>query len=784
MPAIALGLLAGAVPIAWLAALPAPWVGLVPLVLVPAAWRWRCLVVPAAAAVGFALALASAHARLEPRLEAALEGRDLVVSGRVTGLPEYGTRRVRFRFATEQGRRGEARVALPETLRLAWYGPERVRVAPGERWRFTVRLRRPRGFLNPGGFDYARWLFREGIGATGYVRAEPAPARLGAAPRPLERARFALRERVAAATAGLEHRGVLLALTVGDRAGIGPRAWETLTATGTNHLVAISGLHIGLAALAGFGLGSLAWRALGPWRRRVARPVCRALCGLALATLYAALAGFALPTVRALIMLAVALAAVVLRRRARPLEGLAAAAAAVIVVDPLAPMAATFWLSFAAVAAILYVACGRLGAGRRLPGWIRLQAAIGLALAPLLIAWFGRASLVAPLANLVAVPWVSLAVVPAALAGAAASAVAPGLGAAVLALADLLFGPLWALLEQAGQWPLAQWRRAPPPLWALLAAAAGTALLLAPRGLPGRVAGAAALLPLVAWSPPAPGPGAVHLDLLDVGQGLAAVVRTRSHALVYDAGARFSPRFNAGDAVVVPFLRHRGVTRLDALVVSHADNDHAGGARALRRAFPGAPVWTSVPHRLGGAAARFCEAGTWWAWDGVRFEFLHPGRDTAWPGNDGSCVLRVRAPGGTLLLPGDIEARAERRLIAGGAALGADVVVAPHHGSATSSTATFVAAVDPAWVLYPVGYRNRWGFPLPEVVARWRPAGHARTDCAGAVHLEIDPRAGVRPPVAWRQRHRRFWHAGCEGDAESGNMRAVVRPAVARANGG
>jgi len=780
---VALGLLAGALPIVWLAQLPPAWVAWPGLVLVPMAWRWRGLLPLAAAAAGFALALHGAHARLEPRLPAALAGADLTLTGHVVGLPQHGARRERFRFVLESAREGDRAVSHPDTVRLTWYGPGRPRVAPGQRWRLVAHLVRPRGFLNPGGFDYARWLFREGIGATGYVRRAPPAIRLAPVTAPLGRLRDGLRNAVYRMDARLHHAGILRALTVGDRGAIGHRAWDVLTATGTNHLVAISGLHIGLAALAGFWLGSLVWRGLGRARSRIARPVVRSLCGLAAACVYAALAGFSLPTLRALVMLAVALGACVLRRRARPAEGLALAAVAALVVDPLAPMSAGFWLSFGAVAAILFVMCARVAVPGRLRGWTRLQWAIAVALLPVLIGWFGRASLVAPLANLVAVPWVSVLTVPPALAGAVTIGPFPAVGAALLTVADRLLDPLWHMLQWMAHWPLAQWWRPSPPDWALVLACAGAALLLAPRGVPGRLAGLAMMVPLVGWSPPRPPPGAVDLDVLDVGQGLATVVRTHAHTLVYDTGPRFSTRFDAGNAVVVPFLRAAGVGHLDALVVSHGDNDHAGGVRAVRGAYPPGRLWSSVPQRFG-EEARFCAAGTRWHWDGVGFSFVHPGRDGGWLGNDASCVLRIAAPGGTLLLPGDIEAPAEGALVRGRADVAADVVVAPHHGSATSSTAAFVAAVDPRWVLYSVGYHNRYGFPVDPVVRRWRPAGLARTDCGGALHVVVDPRRGPRAPRAWRREHPRFWRSACGGAGKSGTMRAVVRPAVARADGG
>ena len=774
---IALALTAGAATLFALPALPPAW--LAALLFLPACallLAGPCLRPAGACLLGFALAALAAHARLEHTLAPRLAGADLRIEGRIDGLPQDDGRRLRFEFLVRSGSRDGHPVRLPRRVRLSWYGPGRAQPVPGERWRLTVRLRSPRGFANPGGFDYAGWLFRHGIGATGYVRAAPAPQRLAPAGPSIDAGRAWLRARLGPELAGRAHGGMLLALTLGDRGTIPPEQWQALIATGTNHLMAISGLHIGLVALLGYGLGALLWRLAGRGlQRRLARPLLQSLVAMLLATAYAALAGFALPTVRALAMLGLALGAVCLRRRVRPAQVLAGAAVLVLVPDPTAVLDPGFWLSFGAVAVIFWIAAGRLGRPRRLVGWGRLQFAIALGLAPLLLLLFRQASLVAPVANLVAVPWVSAVTVPAALAGAGLHPLLPAAGSALLALADGSLALLWWLLGPLARLPLAQWPGPAYPAWVLALAGLGVAVLLLPRGLPGRPAALLALLPLLLWQPPRPEPGAFWIDLLDVGQGLAVVVRTARHSLVYDAGPRWSRRFDAGSAVVLPFLRSRGIDRLDALVVSHADNDHLGGAAALRERLAPRRLWTSVPHRLG-PAARFCARGHAWRWDGVRFAFLHPGRDGAWRGNNGSCVLRVGAPGGSLLLPGDIEAEAERHLLEHGAPLAADIVVAPHHGSDSSSTPGFVAAVRPRWVLYAVGHGNQWGFPRPSVVARWRPAGFARSDCGGALHLRVHPIRGISAPRAWRQQRRRPWLGGCAGATKSGTMRAIRAP--------
>ena len=783
MPRFAAGLLAGVVPLAWMAALPPAWLSVV--LAVPAAWllwRRRALVL-AGVLLGSALALAVAHSTVDNGLAVALEGRDLLVTGAVAELPVDRGRRTRFRFTITEAQLDGRTVAVPTRVRLNWYG-KRPELVPGDRWRLTVRMERGRGFANPGTFDYGLWLFRQGIGATGYVREPGSAVRLAQGGPGLDRARYRLRTLLYDALDGLPHDGVLLALALGDRQRIEASGWDALRATGTTHLVAISGLHIGLVALVGYQFGAVLWWCVVPARRRIARPVLQAWIGLAGAAVYAALAGFSLPTLRALLMLAVGLAAIVLRRRARPLEGLATAMVAVLLLDPLAPLGASFWLSFGAVAAILLLLAGRLGPAGRARRWLHLQFGIAVALTPLLTGFFGQASLIAPLANLVAIPWVSALVVPPTLVGTALAPLWPDAASAVLAVADGLLEPLWRLLTWLAAWPLAEWHAPRPPVWLAALAVAGAGLLLAPRGLPGRGAGGLALLPLLLWSPSRPEPGGVWLDLLDVGQGLAAVVRTSSHTLVYDTGARFSRSFDAGSAVVVPFLRAQGVGRIDGLVISHLDNDHAGGRGPVLRAMDPRAVWSSAPRELRGSGARLCARGHRWRWDGVEFRFLHPAPDDVVHGNNASCVLRIDALGGSLLLPGDIEAKAEARLLRRETALAVDVVVAPHHGSAGSSTPDFVRAVGADWVLYPVGYRNRWDFPRPEVVTRWRPAGWAATHCAGAIAVRVHPARGVTPPRGYRQQAPRFWQAGCAGRGKSGNMRAVVPPAATVEDGG
>ncbi len=779
MAASAAAFVVGAWSIGFLSALPDSGWALLALAAIYPAWRRPWLRPPAAAALGFAYAATMAQAVEQPGLSTAATGEaDVRITGEIVSLPERSERRSRFRFDVEEARVDGQPVEVPSRIRLSWYGDERPQLVPGQRWRLTVRLARPRGSLNPGGFDYERWLLREGIGATGYVRLEPPPARLASAFAPLAKTRAALRERISEVTTGFDHSGIVLALTVGDRDRIATSTWENLVATGTNHLVAISGLHIGLMAAAGFAVGRPLWRAASPLRDRLTRRSVQAVTALALAGLYAALSGFALPTQRAWIMLAVGLAALGLRRPADPIAAITAAAACVVLIDPLAPLGAAFWLSFAAVAAIVFIAAGRLGRPRRLAGWVRVQGAIGLALVPLLVVGFGHASLIGPGVNLVIVPWVSLAVVPPSLIGATLAPWWPAAAELVLNIADSAFAPVALLIERAAELEAGRWHRASPPAEIVALALVGCLLVLSPRGMPGRVAGLVLLLPLAGWQPSRPAEGDVWLDLLDVGQGTAAIVRTNQHALVYDTGPRFSRRFDAGEAMVVPALRQMGVQELDRIVVSHSHDDHAGGLDSVRRAYPDARVWSGEPYALD-VDAQFCARGHGWHWDGVDFRFLHPGPDRGFVGNNASCVLRIEGEGGSLLLPGDIEAAAERVLRQSAQRLNATVIVAPHHGSDSSSTPRFVERVDPRWVLYPVGFDNQWDFPHGTVVERWRPAGWARTDCGGALHLRIDATDGPQVPVAYRQAHRRFWHAGCVVASDSGTMPAVSRPGTA-----
>ena len=735
------------------------------------------------AGAGFFYAAAWAQWRLTDRLAPQWEGVDLSVTGVVAGLPQAFERGVRFDFDVEQVEPAAAQ--LPRRISLAWYeGSTREEfqdiafIRAGERWRFSVRLRRPHGSANPHGFDYESWLLQRAIGATGYVRPG-AKARLDdLVPRPaylIERAREILRERHWDTLSGYPYAGVLIALAIGDQNAIDARQWQLFARTGVSHLMSISGLHVTMVASLLAALVHWLWRRSSALMLALPARKASALAGFLAAFGYCLIAGFAVPAQRTLYMVGVVALALWVNRLSSVSRVLCLALLLVLLLDPWAVLAPGFWLSFGAVAVILYVATGRLRQGHGLaPGhvlalrhslvqWGRVQWAVTLALAPLLLVWFQQMSLVSPLANAVAIPLVSLVVTPLALAG----SVLPFDFILELAHAAMA-GQMW-LLEWCAALPVAVWQQHAPAAWTVALALAGTAWLLLPRGVPARWLGLLLMLPMFTVVPPGPAAGALWLTVLDVGQGLAIVVQTERHALLYDAGPAYSPEADSGSRVILPFLRAAGIARLDAMVVTHDDNDHAGGAVSVLSGVPVGALYSSLAetHPAWRAAPGYrlpCAAGQRWNWDGVRFELLHPTAESyaigAIKSNDRSCVLKITSAHGAVLLTGDIEADSEEALLERArAALRADVLVVPHHSSRTSSTQEFIDAVQPRWAILPVGYRNRFGHPKEAVVERYRASGAQmlRTDSSGAVLVRLDAEGiGVR---AYREVRRRYWYA-------------------------
>jgi competence protein ComEC len=722
-------------------------------------WLWKPLRVLMLVLVGFAWCWWCAQQQLSLRLAAALEGRNLGLSGWVASIPQIHPEYASFEFAVEQLDGRVPGRGIPKLVRLSW--PDIATVpGAGQHWHLEVRLKRPRGYMNPGSFDYEGWLFRHGIGATGYVIPGQAAVRAGGERFPLLRVRVAILHAMQAALGNSSFAGVAAALAIGDRGGIDARQWRVFQNTGTAHLVAISGLHIGLIAGLVLLLVKFLWRRSVWLCAHVPVPMAATVAALLAASLYAAMAGFSVPTQRALIQLAAISGAILLRRHARVWDMLGLALIGVLLLNPLSAGEVGFWLSFGAVAAIFYVFSGRLHANRgKVVQLFHTQWAVGIGLLPLLVFFFQRATLVSPLANIVAVPVYSLLVVPLVLAGVVLLGIWSWAGTLLLKLAATVMASTWPLLEHLAQLPVSQWDTPEPSLPLLACAVAGTLWLMMPRHIPARWLGVLLLLPLFVPRPSAIPAGGFNLTLLDVGQGLSAVVRTQRHTLVYDTGPAFSDS-DAGQLVVIPWLRSRAPGAPDLAVVSHADNDHAGGWRSLHAAWPRMPVLSGAPARVAGSGR--CVRGQSWEWDGVRFEILSPEADGPTDGNDASCVLQITGAGGNALLAGDLMRRGEQRLLQrAGSQLGSDVLVVPHHGSRSSSNADFIEAVAPRFALFPVGYRNRWGFPNRQVLENYRAAGARLLDTvsSGAVEMHLWP--GQKPVVVsrWRLDHAHFWTA-------------------------
>lgn len=758
-----------------------------------------CMALPGTAALwGASSTDLRAHARLAEALAPQLEGRDLLLTGVVAALPHQSAAGTRFvleveaaRLLDDPARALAVPAQVPAQVALGWYVNERdavagdeapIAVRAGERWRLPVRLKRPHGAMNPGGFDVELLWWEQGVRAQGSVRSArgvPAPERLDAhAGHPVERARQAIGEAIRLRVSDTRLAGVIAALVVGDQAAIEREDWDLFRNTGIAHLVSISGLHVTMFAwVAGAAVGWL-WRRSPRLMLRLPAPMAGRWGGLIVATGYALLAGWGVPAVRTLLMLAASVLLRSLGLRWPWLLVLLLAAVVVTAFDPWALLQPGFWLSFAAVGLLLASEPAmpaerspRAGWRGMVGGHLRSQVVAALGLAPLSLVFFQQLSVVGFAANLVAIPLVTLLITPLALLG----VVLPPLWT----LAALLVQGLVAFLGALAALPAAVWSVATAPAWAQLAGLAGALLALLPLPWRLRLPAGALLLPLLWPAVPRPEPGRFDAVVADVGQGTAVLVRTREHLLVYDTGPQYSLQSDAGQRVLVPLLRSRGEQRVDLLVLSHRDADHVGGAGSLMAALPVQRISSSLTDDhplLAGRAHSRCDDGQSWQWDGVRFDMLHPapeGHGAARKSNALSCVLRVvDAQGRSLLLTGDIEAPQEAALLRRhGAALASTLLVVPHHGSRTSSSAEFLDVVQPHTALVQAGYRSRFGHPAPDVMARYeaRKIQVLRTDRCGA-WLWHDGVAQCTRAV-----RQRYWHwREVDGEAPDGQAGADV----------
>ena len=791
---VALAFCAGAIVVHWLPAVHPFWWALLGAagVLAPAACvgaradAWARRYLGGKVPVLVALLTGLGHGGLHIDVTSPVAGAACVGTGEITGrvvdLPFEQDSLWRFAFAIEDATAAAAlrtRPPLAERcrgarVRLLWQGVDRM--APGQHWRLVVRLRAPHGTVNDGVFDAEQWHRRAGIVATGYVLEGELLEVEATGWGRVDRLRDGIRERIEGL--GLAHADVIRALTVGDGTALGAAAKDRYRRTGTMHLLVISGLHVGLVAALGFLLGRAIAFLLG-----APAVVLGALGALALSGGYVLLGGAGLSLVRAFVMSAAALSGMLAGRAARPMRVYALAMAAVLALDPMAPLDTGFWLSFGAVGALLaFFAPRQLVAELGEPGWrhgglgeswvgsaVRVQAVVAVALAPVTAVLIGHIHPYSPVVNFVVVPLVTFAVTPLALAGAFLPWADPN--GWLLIGADFCIHAMEHLLARVDR---VAPRATPVQGWHMALAGCLAALWLLPVSRTTAAAAAAGLALLLFVPGTAPVPfGEVRITTFDVGQGTAVLVQTETRALLYDAGPSYLTGRDAGASVVVPALNHMGVAELDILVASHGDTDHAGGVASVLRAVPVGTVLAGEP--LPDVAVAPCRAGLEWEWDGVSFSVLHPpalgladGRAAhghghgAMKSNDVSCVLLIETRAAHALFPGDIERGVERGL----KVPPLDYLLVAHHGSTTSTSETFLAAASPHVAVVSAGFDNRFGHPHADVMERLREAGAtiANTAHSGAVQW-----SSAEPSVVRRTRCNGgpYWRVAATGSCGS-----------------
>lgn len=707
---------------------------------------------------------------LDKALPSLIIKQDIWVTGKIQDLPKQRQHALNFRFNIDTIESDQANARFDGTVILNWYDKPYPNLKIGQTWRLKVRLKPAHGSLNPGGFDYEQYLFSQGIRATGYVR-ETSQAQILLAPSArykVDHFRAEFKQFIEAQSSNLS--GILAALSVGDRSGISPAQWKVFRDTGTAHLIAISGLHIGLVAGMVYFMISWLWRNTLLLKTQHPTQHVAQFSALVAALMYAALAGFALPTLRAFLMLLAYFSLQWLKRTPPPMFTLGFVLMVVLLFDPLAPLGSGLWLSFGAVIAIMLSVSGRHKKqaenefkqptvrekiARYFIQWSHIQWAVFIALIPFSLLFFGQFSNISILANFIAIPVIGMLVVPLVL----LALIVYSLGGlafaeAILWLANNVLNLIWPFLQFLETLPFAAWLGFVHSAGSLIFALVGVIILLTRQFKQYSVLGLLGFMPLFWHSAPTLEKNEFEVDVLDVGQGLAIVVQTQNNTLLYDAGISYTSGYDSGSAIVLPFLRHKQISRLSSVVVSHNNIDHYGGVAAV--------VEHYSPQNIYSSAAFFkhstpCEQGIHWQWDGVEFEFIHPGRHAQKSDNNDSCVLKVQSKYGSILLTGDIEKQAEKALLAKAPLLDVDVLLAPHHGSKTSSTAAFVDVVKPQLAIISAGYLNRFHHPHTAVTRRYKQRKIALFNTAesGWINIKFDQNGFQASP--YRAIRKRYW---------------------------
>lgn len=751
------------------------FVGVLSLQLQPQLFShyWACLLIPAIyfscyfkryywlifLLTGFFVANFHGWLYLQRVADESLTGQNILISGSVDDLPVRQHRVIKFRFKIDSFELKGYTGQIPDYVRLSWYYSD-IELKPGQRWQFMVRLKPPSGLQNPGGFDYEAWLYQQNIQATGYIRKSAFNKKLSnaSALSIVDSLRYDIRQFINT-TSEPQTAALLNALAIGYRGDMDAASWQMFIKTGTNHLIAISGLHIGLIA----GFIWFSFRQLGRIEFLSSYLTTRWLLVISFsaAFIYAALAGFTIPTQRALIMLAVVYLGLFFYRRLSVLHSLSLALILVLLISPTSVLSVGFWLSFLAVAAISYSLTAVSASANKIQRWFWPQIVVIVVLMPLSFYFFHQSSVIALLANLIAIPMISMLILPLLLIALLMAAFFSDFSTLLIELSADCLSFLTTILAYLSDVEFAVWVHSEASIVALMLAMAGLLLLFSPYGMPARVISCFLMLPLLVNETKPLRDNVFELHVLDVGQGLSVFIKTRQHNLLFDAGGKFGDRFDLGEKVVLPFLRYHNVSHLDKLIISNGDNDHIGGAQAVLNAVDTDEVIGRDLQNISHKNLNLCLAGQSWNWDGVRFEILHPHQQNYRKRNNYSCVLKISNSVNSVLIAADIEKLAEQELLNDRAELlKSTVLIVPHHGSKTSSSRRFLMAVQPQVAIYSSGYLNRYRFPHATVAKRYSDMSVTQLNTAKSGHIKLimDENSLKNRALSYRQQNRRYWH--------------------------